>query len=184
MNTALRVAFAASVLVSIALGCEFRYDPASVPRFYREEGWGLPGIHDDDPHVKPNGYGAPPVGDLLRAVPGAKMYLLRRDEDHYVINFPAQLFALGDEHKKMRPFLAKATIIRWEINGKVLAYSYGLIPISKAYKQDGKWVYEGELGCIFYGTFIDDKGDGVFRTLVPDTLRPELIPAWAKAPTT
>ena len=45
--------------------------------------------------------------------------------------------------------LAKATIIRWEINGKVVAYSYGLIPISKAYKQDGKWVYEGEIRCSF-----------------------------------
>jgi len=117
-------------------------------------------------------------------VPGAKAYLLRRDEDHYVINFPAQLFALGNERKEMRPLLAKATIVRWEINGKVVAYSYSLIPIRNAYKQDGKWVYEGELGCIFYATFINDNGDGVFRTLVPDTLRPELIPAWAKTSTT
>jgi hypothetical protein len=62
----------------------------------------------------------------------------------------------------------------------VFAYSYSLIPISKAYKQQGKWVYEGELACMFYGTFIDDKGDGTFRVLVPDTLKPELIPMWAK----
>jgi len=184
MKTAFRVFLATFALASIALACDFQYEPASAPRFYREEGWLLPGIHDDDPHVKANAYGAPPIGEVLRSVPGAKAYLLRRDQDHYVVNFPAQVFAVGKEHRKMRPLLAKATIIRWEINGKVVAYSYSLIPISNAHKQDGKWVYESELACIFYGTFIDDKGDGVFRTLVPDTLRPELIPAWAKAPTT
>jgi len=182
MNKALRVAITASVLVTVAFGCGFRYDPASVPRFYREEGWSLPGIHDDDPRVKANLYGTPPLGDVLRAMPEAKAHLLRRDEDHYVVSFPAQVFVLGTERKEMRPVLAKATIVRWEINGKIVAYSYGLIPISKAYKKAGRWIYEGELACIFNATFINDKGDGVFRTLVPDTLRPELVPEWAKLP--
>ena len=182
MNTVVRLAVATSALISLALGCEFRYDPASVPRFYREEGWNLPGIHDDDPHVKANQYGVPPVSEVLGTVSGAEAYLLRRDEDHYVVEFPAQVFLLGNDRKRMRSFLAKASIIRWEINGKVVAYSYGLIPITKAYKKAGRWAYEGEVLCIFYGTFIDDKGDGVFRTLVPDTLRPEFIPGWAKLP--
>jgi len=184
MKKAIRAIIAASVLVSVALSCEFRYDPASLPRFYREEGWNLPGIHDDDARVEPNKYGFPSVDAVLRNVPGAKAYPLRRDEDHYVVRFPAEVFLLGNERKRMRPLLAKASIIRWEINGKVVAYSYGLIPVTKAYKNKGKWVYEGEVGCIFYGTFIDDKGDGVFRTLVPDTLSPELIPTWAKSPGT
>jgi hypothetical protein len=35
---------------------------------------------------------------------------------------------------------------------------------------------------MFYGTFIDNKGDGVFRTLVPGALTPELNPLWAKSP--
>jgi hypothetical protein len=182
MHTLIRAAIATFFMISIALGCQFQYDPASVHRFYREEGWSLPGIHDDDPHVTPNQYGAPPVGDVLRAIPGAKAYLLRRDEDHYVVEFPAQIFALDSERRTMRRILAKATILRWEINGRVVAYSYGLIRIDKAYKMNGKWVYDGELGCIFYGTFIDEKGDGVFRTMIPDTLRAEFVPAWAKTP--
>jgi hypothetical protein len=182
MNTALRVAVATLGLVCLALGCEFRYDAASLPHFYREEGWSLPGVRDDDPHVKPIQYGIPRLDYVLTVVPEAKAYLLRRDQDHYVVNFPDQIFVLGSERKRMHPLLAKATIIRWEISGKVVAYSYGLIPITKAYKRNGVWRYKGELACIFYGTFIDDKGDGVFRTLVPDTLRPELIPAWAMPP--
>jgi hypothetical protein len=45
---------------------------------------------------------------------------------------------------------------------------------------NGKWDVESELGCIFTATFIDDKGDGVFRILVPGGLTAGLIPHWAK----
>jgi hypothetical protein len=181
MNTVVRMVLIGVALSSVALCCDFRYDPASVPRFYREEGWNLPGINDDDPQVKVNLYGIPPL-DLLRSVPEAKAYPLRRDEDHYVVEFPTEEFLLDNERKRMRSLVAKASIVRWEISGKVVAYSYSLIPITRAYKKSGKWVYEGEVACMFYGTFIDDKGDGVFRTLVPGSLSPELIPLWAKPP--
>ena len=169
---------------TLAAQCDFRYDPASSPRYYRQEGWVLPGIHDDDPNAKAIEYGIPPLSAVLTVVPGAKAILIRRGEDHYVIRFPEQVFFLGNTHERMHSILAKAIIVRWEINGNVVAYSYSLIPVAKAYKRHDDWVYEGEAGCIFYGTFIDDKGDGVFRTLIPDTLRPEYIPSWAKAPKT
>jgi hypothetical protein len=35
---------------------------------------------------------------------------------------------------------------------------------------------------MFYGTFIDANGDGIFRVLVPDAPIPALIPMWAKLP--
>lgn len=171
------------LLSGILLACDFRYDPASTPWYYREQGWALPGIHDDSPRGKAIQYGIPPLAPVLTSVPGAKAILIRRNQDHYVIRFPEQVFSLGTDRKRMESILAKAVIVRWEINGKIVAYSYGLIPITKAYKRGGEWIYEGELGCIFYGTFIDENGDGVFRTLVPDTLRPEYIPSWAMPPT-
>ena len=184
MKTPLRVTLAVSILLSTALACNFSYDPASAPAFVREEGWYLPGVNDDDPNVKANVYGLPPLPSSVRAVPGVKARLLRRDEDHYVVDFPAQVFSISNERKHMHPMLAKASIVRWELNGHVFAYSYGLIPVRKAYKRDGRWIYEGELGCVFHATFIDDKGDGVFRIMTTDVLSPALIPQWVKPPNT
>jgi len=181
MRTPLKLMAICFALVQIAICCEFKYDPASVPRFYREDGWSLPGIENDDPHLKADMYGLPRL-DVLNQVAGLKVHVLRRDEDHYVVRFPEQVFSLSDQHNRMRSMLAKAIIVRWEIDSKIVAYTYGLIPIEKAYKKKGQWVYEGELGCIFYGTFVDDRGDGVFRTLVPGSLTPDLMPAWAKQP--
>ena len=60
----------------------------------------------------------------------------------------------------MRSTLAKAIILWWEIEGKVVAYTYGLIPDENAYKKNDEWVYERDVGCIFYGTFIDELWDG------------------------
>jgi hypothetical protein len=127
----------------------------------------LPGIHDGSSPGKAIEYGMPPLSPVLNSFSGAKAILVSRDQDHYVVRFPEQVFSLGTARKRMEPLLAKAVIVRWEINSKIVAYSYSLIPIRKAFKRHGHWVYEGELACIFYETFIDDRGDGVFRTLIP-----------------
>jgi hypothetical protein len=79
----------------------------------------------------------------------------------------------------LHPIQVKATIIRLEMNGHVVAYSYGLIPVV-AHREKGKWVVESELACIFFATFIDDKGDGVFRILARSEFTPDLVPMWAK----
>jgi hypothetical protein len=81
-----------------------------------------------------------------------------------------------------RPLVAKAAIVRFKVGGRIIAYSYGLAPISVTHKADGSRVVQGEAGCMFEATFIDDKGDGVFRVLVPGPLTSELVPAWAKKP--
>ena len=79
----------------------------------------------------------------------------------------------------MRPAVVRAAIIRWEMNGKTFAYSYGLVPLS-AHRIKEKWVVDGEAGCSFDVTFIDDRGDGVFRVLVPTSMREDLVPDWVK----
>ena len=164
-----------AALATAACACEFRYDPVSVPQYYRVEGWDLPGVRDYDPRGAPRTYGTPPVAQI----PGAVIQLLPHD-DPYVVRLPSEVFTLNGVRQRMRPMLAKATIIRVEVGGKIVAYSYGLIPISSAVRKRGRWVVTGELGCIFYATFIDDKGDGIFRLLVPGPLTADLIPQWAK----
>jgi hypothetical protein len=49
----------------------------------------------------------------------------------------------------------KASIVPWKMNGHVVAYSYGLIPV-EAHKIGAKWNVESEAGCLFTATFIDD----------------------------
>jgi len=67
------------------------------------------------------------------------------------------------------------------LEGKIVAYTIGLTPVF-ARRENGKWKMNGEAGCIFYGTFIDDNGDGIFRLLAPGWMTPELVPGWAQSP--
>jgi hypothetical protein len=159
-------------------GCRFNYDPVSAPQYYREEGWTLPGTKDFNPSAQPN------LGLVPRVyhIPDVVNELLTHNEYSYVVEFPAQLFTLGGIPERMRQLVAKAAIVRFKVRGRVIAYSYGLAPISARHKADGLRVVEGEGGCMFEATFIDDKGDGVFRILVPGPLTNELVPAWAKKP--
>jgi hypothetical protein len=138
--------------------------------------------------LPPANWFAPPDGNQsrlllgkppLKPVPGAVAELLPHDEYPYIIEFPAQDFVLNGARQKMRPAQVKAGIVRWKIDGHIIAYSYGLIPVT-ARRVNGKWEVQSELGCIFAATFIDDKGDGVFRVLVPGALTADLIPRWAQ----
>ncbi len=117
--------------------------------------------------------------DPISAVPGAVAELLPHDEYPYIIEFPAQEFVLNGAHQKMRAAQVKVGMVRWKVDGHIIAYSYGLIPVT-ARRVNGKWDVQSELGCIFTATFIDDKGDGVFRVLVPGGLTADQIPRWAK----
>jgi hypothetical protein len=157
------------------LACDFEYSPAAIPQFYRAEGWTLPGTADFNPRATARIYGAP----IRVPIPGATAHLLPHDDYPYIIEFPAQEFVLDGARKRMHQIQVKATIIRWDVGERVVAYSYGLIPVV-AHRDKGKWVIASELGCIFDATFIDDKGDGIFRVLVRGALTPDLVPTWAK----
>ena len=156
------------------LACDFQFSPATSPQFYREQGWILPGTTDFNPRATPRSYGAP-----MGQVPGAKARLLSHDEDPYIVDFPAQEFIVDGARQRMHSIQVKATIVRWDVGDRVVAYSYGLIPVV-AHRKNGKWVVTSEMACIFDATFIDDKGDGVFRVLVRGVLTSDLVPPWAK----
>jgi hypothetical protein len=101
------------------------------------------------------------------------------DQSPVIVEFPAQEFVLNGARKRMRSMQVKATIFPWRMHGRVVAYSYHLIPVW-AHRVNGKWVMDAEAACTFTATFIDNKGDGVFRVLVPGDFTPELIPRWAR----
>ncbi|HLK54048.1 MAG TPA: hypothetical protein VKU42_11375 [Candidatus Angelobacter sp.] len=115
----------ALTLVPSALACDLKYDPAAAPRYYREKGWKLPGIKDSIPYAA----GQPHEFPLIENVPGAKTSLLEH-EFPYVITFPAQEFVLNGTRQRMRKMQVKAAIVRWEIDDRVVAYSYGLTPVA------------------------------------------------------
>jgi hypothetical protein len=156
--------------------CGFDYDPASIPKYYRANGWALPGIADSNASAKVQTEGLPMPREPIS---GAIASILPHDDSPYIVEFPAQEFMLNGAMQRMRPVRLKATIIRWSVNGQVVAYSYGLVPIV-AHRERGKWVVDSEAGCVFAATFIDDKGDGVFRILIPASFRADLVPSWAK----
>ena len=157
--------------------CDFQYNPASVANYYRVEGWTLPGTTDFNPRATARISETP----ALREIPGAVAQLLPHDDYPYIVEFPSQEFVLNGSRKRMRPTQVKATIVRWKVEGKVVAYSYSLIPVV-AHQVNGQWKIKSEVGCIFTATFIDDRGDGVFRVLVPSAFSTELIPLWARPP--
>ena len=158
-----------------ASACGFQFDPVGDIRYLRSQGWQLPGTADFDPSAPVKYLGLYPV----RKVVGAKASALPHYEDPYIVEFSAQEFQVDGARKRMRPAVVRAAIIRWEMNGKTFAYSYGLVPLS-AHRIKEKWVVDGEAGCSFDVTFIDDRGDGVFRVLVPTSMREDLVPDWVK----
>src|SRR5882724_10379737 len=95
------------------------------------------------------------------------------------VDFPAQDSVLNGAPRRMRAIKAQVNIARWVTHGRAVAYSYSLIPVA-AHRADDKWIIDSIAACIFFATFIDDKGDSVFRVLVPDRFTADLVPTWAK----
>jgi hypothetical protein len=151
-----------------------KYDPVAQAQYYRESGWNLPGIE------RSKRFAQPTLAELptIRNIAGVRAIVILH-EYPFVIELPAQDFAMGNARKRLRKGSYKAAIVRWEINEKVVAYTYGLIPVT-VHRKGKTWKIDSEVGCIFDATFIDDRGDGVFRLLVPTTLTADLIPNWAK----
>jgi len=136
----------------------------------------LQGLEDISLAAKPELEGAP----RLATIPGVKAYLLPHDRYPYVIEIPAQEFLLNETPQRLHRLLAKAVIVKWQSGDKVFAYSYGLVPVITAHKENGHWVADSEVGCMFEATFIDDRGDGIFRILTPGTMTAEMVPSWAR----
>jgi hypothetical protein len=168
--TVLSVLLLASTAV---MACALKFDPISTPRYYRADGWALPGVSDYKSTAPfPNSFLV-----LLGTVPGTTTEMLLQRDD--VTEFPSQEFVVDGARKRMRAAQYEAALARWIIGGHTIAYSYIMVPV-EAHKENGKWKVEGRAGCIFTATFVDQDGDGVFRLLVPGTLKSDLIPRWAR----
>ena len=169
--------FALFALFAIqAFACDFQYDPVSATRYYRQEGWKLPGADASVMLSAPTNLSGLPIPK--ERIPEAGFEIINAG----VVEFPAQQFQLDGAKQRMRAAHYGARILKWTINSRTVAYSYGLIPVT-AHREKGEWVVDSEAGCIFDATFIDDKGDGVFRVMVPGPFAANLVPSWARAKT-
>jgi hypothetical protein len=104
----LRYVLAGLVAVHVATACSFQFDPVAVVKYYRAEGWSLPGITDFNPKAPIHNLGQYPGA----IIPSARATILPHDEDPYIVAFPAQVFTIDGAAKKMRSVQAKATILR------------------------------------------------------------------------
>jgi hypothetical protein len=161
--------------VPAAFACEFKYDPVLAAQYYRASGWNLPGTKNFNSSARLETYSLAPA----ESIPGAVAQALPNDKSPNVVEFPAQEFVLHGARQKMRATQVQVGILRWVMHGRIVAYSYSLIPVV-AHRGDGKWIIDSMAACVFFASFIDDKGDGVFRVLVPDRFAADLVPLWAK----
>lgn len=149
-------------IMPVVVGCTFQFDPAASERYYRAEGWELPGIRDFDLKA--------PLRTEFAGVLDVRAIILPHGNHPYIVNLPAQIFTLNGETKRMRAVLARATVMRLEVNGKVFGYEYAMIPV-QAHRRNGFWKIDSESLCVFSATFIDETGNGVFTALYPDSLK-------------
>jgi len=171
------------LLAGIAFGCDFKIESASAERFYRSEGWALPSLAESRLSA-PVTYGVP-----LKLGPGPVPGLTTRrvtlaplDGETLLFDIPRQEFRRdGERHVMSSQQMVFQGIWRYDLDSKIVAYTIGLTP-AVAHRENGKWRVDAEVGCIFWATFIDDDGDGVFRLLALGWMRPDLIPGWAQSP--
>jgi hypothetical protein len=171
----------ALVLSPLATACDLKYAPAASVQFVRPEGWKLPGVQSST-DVNPNhpSFSSDNRGAFSSDLPGVTATLLR-DRNSYIADFPAQVFLLDGTRQRLKTFTAKATVLGFQLNGRTFAYGYSLVPVH-AHRSHGRWIVDAEAACVFDITFIDDRGDGVFRVLTRNRLTPAMIPAWVRRP--
>jgi hypothetical protein len=173
-----RIALVAVVAFSCSLPssaqCGFAIEPAATAdiRWYREQGWQLPGLQDAT-KIAPL---AVTINDQPKVWPeGISVSMVYHDEDYRVL-FPEAIFDDSGIEKKMlaRIFTLKQ-MVRWEMHGTPYAYSYYLWPF--------------DVACDARVDIIDDRGDGKFRLMVspghPITgpqAAPPPVPEWLNKP--
>jgi hypothetical protein len=153
--------------------CGFAFEPAAAVRWYRSEGWIIPGLADANAiapiRLEIEGKPAPwsfPEGVTAHWV---------QHGAGYRVTFPAAIFERGGQRTKMleREFVLYQ-MVRWEVNDRPYAYSYVLGPL--------------DVACTANVDIIDEDGDGVFRVMTPDGhilsrhAEAPPVPDWARKP--
>ncbi len=130
--------------------CGFAIVPAAAERWYRGEGWPIPGLSD-----------AKGFANIHRTMDGKPKDWVWPEgitvswvvhDKGYDVQFPDAIFEEGGMRKRMLPrrFLLYS-MLRWEINGTPYAYSYELCPY--------------DVACTASVDIVDEFGDGKFRLM-------------------
>ena len=185
-----RIVLASFLLVSAAQACDFHTEPAALTQFYRSQGWKLPEIAEDKLSAPINFQGSFPRDwwkrtslPMLGPIPGLTIRIITHqgsESNPNVFEIPRQEYGQDGEHRVMssQSMAFDHWIYRYDVDGKVVAYNFRLTPVEGHWAK-GKWIEDAEAACEFNATFVDDKGDGVFRILLPGVLTPDLVPQWA-----
>jgi hypothetical protein len=153
--------------------CGFDAQPAALTRWYREQGWPLPGLSDAKA-IEP--YSLQFDGKPRAWPEGITVFVLVH-KDGYQLRFPGLMFDDNGARKKMVPQTFELEqLLRWKYRGVTYAYRYYIWPLSYA--------------CDAVVDLIDDRGDGKFRLLLsspgesfmaPNPVPPP-VPAWLTKP--
>lgn len=165
--------------------CGFAIVPAAEQRWYRNEGWPIPGLSDAKGFAvihrtvdgKPSELVLPEGISVTWAAFGQDSQFM-----NYHVQFPDVFF---DDEGTRKHMLARSfkvyKMLRWQMKGTTYAYSY-LLGAS-------------DVACMSSVDIIDDRGDGKFRLMtVPgdtylgeakgDPPEPPPVPDWLKKPKT
>jgi hypothetical protein len=179
MNLGLALLFGCFAAAACVAQCGFAIVPAAAERWYRNEGWTIPGLSDAKGFaVIHRTFDGKPKDFILPE--GISVTWVAHDED-YDVHFPGAIFDEDGSRKRMLPRRYKLySMLRWEMNGTPYAYSYLLGPY--------------DVACMASVDIIDDRGDGKFRLMTSPghTLavrpggnpEPPPVPEWLQKPKT
>ena len=171
-----KIAFAALVIcfwpLPTSAQCGFTVKPIEDVRWYRAAGWPTPGVADAEAIRKVT----VKTDELPYAWPEGLTVSAILHRPKYQVNFPEVIFNDNGVQKKMQSSVFQLGLFfRWEMNGKIFAYSYELFP--------------HDLLCSTMIDLIDDRGDGKFRIMASPGhaffgahATPPPIPEWLRKP--
>jgi hypothetical protein len=177
-----RLAMAAVGVLSATLPavgqCGLAVAPAAETRWYRSDGWAIPGL--EDAKFRPLHVVVDGKQRDWHWADGVTVSVSLPDDNHRHLTIPGAVFDDNGSSKKLLEQSAYLyRIFRWEFKGRPYAYSYDL--------------GSEHTGCGFSFDLIDDRGDGKFRLMaspghsVMDRLpgaepEPPPLPSWAVKP--
>jgi hypothetical protein len=171
------VGFLSAVLPAFAQ-CGLAVVPAAETRWYRSDGWAIPGL--EDAKFRPLHQMVDGKQKDSHWANGITVSAYMPDDNHRQLTIPGAVFDESGSSKKLLEQSAYLYwIFRWEVQGKPYAYSYN--------------VGSTRIACSFTFDLVDDRGDGKFRLLISpgnsvmnrlpgSDPEPPPLPTWATNP--
>jgi hypothetical protein len=185
----LQIALTSLLLIGVAQACDFKTEPAARTLLYRGEGWKMPALEHGKlsaPISFPASYSYKDWKVGAVPIPGVAVRVIlfeageRDASESGLFEIPRQEFEQDGKRRVMPSQYMGVTrwVYRYDVEGRVIAYTFGFSPVYAHGKGDQLKV-DAEVSCVFDTTYVDDKGDGVFRILLPGGLTPDALPQWA-----